>query len=72
VAGVGERQNLLADALLLTLEGIPCLYYGTEAALEDPAGGTNREGETGRLTFVPRLTDTTGRGTTLRLRVRPS
>jgi alpha-amylase len=54
VAGVGERQNLLADALLLTLEGIPCLYYGTEAALEDPAGGTNREGETGRLTFVPR------------------
>ncbi|MDX6674665.1 MAG: hypothetical protein QOH11_2083 [Solirubrobacteraceae bacterium] len=25
-----------------------------------------------RLTFVPRLTDTTGRGTTLRLRVRPS
>jgi hypothetical protein len=25
-----------------------------------------------RLTFVPRLTDTTGRSTTLRLRVRPS
>ncbi len=53
-AGVEERQNLLADALLLTLEGIPCLYYGTETALEDSAGGINRQGETGRLTFIPR------------------
>ena len=54
VAGVSERANLLADALLYTVEGIPCLYYGTETALEDPAGGTQREGETGRLTFIPR------------------
>jgi len=54
VAGVAERQNLLADALLYTLEGIPCLYYGSETALEDPAGSTMRDSETGRITFIPK------------------
>ena len=53
VAGIGARQNLLAQALLLTAPGIPCLYYGTEAALLDTAGKPGRDSETGRLTFVP-------------------
>ena len=53
VAGIGERQNLLAQALMLTAPGIPCLYYGTEAALQDANGKPGRDSETGRLTFVP-------------------
>jgi alpha-amylase len=54
VAGVSERHNLLANSLLLTLEGIPCLYYGTEAALLDSAGNTRDDSESGRMTFIPR------------------
>ena len=53
VAGIGERQNLLAQALMLTLPGIPCLYYGTEAGVQDTAGKPGRDSETGRLTLVP-------------------
>ena len=53
VAGIAERQNLLAQALTLTAPGIPCLYYGTEAALQDDAGKPGRDSETGRLTFIP-------------------
>ncbi len=53
VAGIGERQNLLAQALMLTAPGIPCLYYGTESAMQDANGKPGRDGETGRLTFVP-------------------
>lgn len=33
VAGISERRNLLAQALTLTVQGIPCLYSGTESAL---------------------------------------
>ncbi len=54
VAGVSERANLLANALLYTVEGIPCIYYGTEVALEDPRGNTMGDSETGRLTYIPR------------------
>ena len=53
VAGIGERQNLLAQALLLTAPGVPCLYYGTEASVQDIAGKPGRDSETGRLTLVP-------------------
>jgi hypothetical protein len=54
VSGVSERANLLANALLYTIEGIPCIYYGTEIALEDKRGNTIGNSETGRLTFIPR------------------
>lgn len=50
---ITERQNLIADALALTVEGIPCLYYGTEAALADPLGKLGKDSETGRITLVP-------------------
>ncbi|MEO7319228.1 MAG: alpha-amylase family glycosyl hydrolase [Chthoniobacteraceae bacterium] len=53
VAGIGERQNLLAQALTLTVQGIPCLYYGTEASLQDDAGKPGKDSETGRLTLIP-------------------
>ncbi len=53
VPPITERQNLLANGFLLTTEGIPCLYYGTEAALEDPKGKVGHDSETGRLTFIP-------------------
>lgn len=52
VAGVSERQHLLAQALVLTLEGIPCLYYGAETALADDRGRIGHDSKTGRLTFV--------------------
>ena len=54
VAGVSARSNLLANAMMLTMEGIPCLYYGTEAALEDKRGKLIGDSETGRMTFIPR------------------
>lgn len=54
VAGVSEERNRLAQALLLTLPGIPCLYYGTEFALLDPDGKTGQDGESGRMTFFRR------------------
>ena len=52
VQGVSERRNLLANALMLLSPGTPCLYYGTEAGLEDPQGKIGTDTETGRLTFV--------------------
>ena len=51
VSGVSERRNLLAQALLMTLPGIPCLYYGTEYSLLDKGGKTGEDGETGRMMF---------------------
>lgn len=51
VAGVTERRNLLAQALIMTLPGIPCLYYGTEFALLDEGGKVGEDGETGRMMF---------------------
>lgn len=52
VGPVTARRNLLANAMVLTLEGIPCLYYGTEDALHDAAGKIGEDSETGRLTFI--------------------
>ena len=52
VQGISERRNLLANALLLLSPGIPCLYYGTEAGLQDSRGTVGPDSETGRLTFV--------------------
>ena len=54
IASVSALQNLLANAVLLTTEGIPCLYYGTEAALTDTRGSLRGESDSGRLTFIPR------------------
>ncbi len=51
---ITARRNLLANALLLLAPGIPCLYYGTEADLPDRDGRIDTDGETGRLTFIPR------------------
>lgn len=51
--GVTARRHRLAQALVLTLPGIPCLYYGAEVALEDPRGKIGQDGETGRLMLFP-------------------
>lgn len=51
VSGVSEFRNILANALTLTLPGIPCIYYGTEAALIDYQANINQDAESGRMTF---------------------
>lgn len=51
VAGVTELRNRLAQGLLMTLPGIPCLYYGTEFGLLDEGGKIGEDGETGRMMF---------------------
>ena len=51
VAGVTERRNELAQALVMTTAGIPCVYYGTELGLPDEKGRIGQDGETGRLTL---------------------
>lgn len=48
---MSERRNRLAQALVLTSPGIPCLYYGTEMSLHDPDGRIGQDGETGRATL---------------------
>jgi alpha-amylase len=53
VAGITERRNRLAQALLMTLPGIPCLYYGSEFSLLDGEGKPGEDGETGRMMFFP-------------------
>ena len=53
VRGVSAEHNRLANALMLTLPGIPCLYYGTETDLRDGEGTIGPNTETGRLTFLP-------------------
>ena len=50
--GVTARRNLLANALTLTMPGIPCLYYGTEAAIQDKEAAVHEDAETGRMTFL--------------------
>ena len=55
VAGVSERRNRLAQGLVLTLPGIPCIYYGTENSMPDPDGKIGEDGETGRFTYLPRV-----------------
>lgn len=54
VAGVTARRNRLAQGLVMTLPGIPCLYYGTEFALHDENGKIGEDGETGRMMFFSR------------------
>jgi len=54
VAGVSALRNRLAQGLVMTLPGIPCLYYGTEFAIPDNAGKIGQDGETGRMMFYPR------------------
>lgn len=54
VDGITERRNRLAQGLVMTLPGIPCLYYGTEFALADQTGKIGEDSETGRLMFFPR------------------
>ena len=51
VQGVTAERNRLAQALLMTLPGIPCLYYGTEFDLPDRGGKIGEDGETGRMMF---------------------
>lgn len=59
VKGVTEIRHRLAQALVLTLPGIPCIYYGAEYSLEDRAGQVGQDSETGRLTFFNRRTGPT-------------
>jgi len=53
-SGVTALRNRLAQGLVMTLPGIPCLYYGTEFALLDEGGKVGEDGETGRMMFYPR------------------
>jgi len=57
VREIAAHQNRLANALLLTLPGIPCLYYGTEVDLLDAEGVVGPNTETGRLTYLPAGTE---------------
>ena len=50
-AGVSERRHRLAQALVMTSPGIPCLYYGAEFALQDEIGKIGQDCEHGRLSF---------------------
>ena len=54
VDGITEQRNRLAQGLVMTLPGIPCLYYGTEFALLDKGGKIHKDGETGRMMLYPR------------------
>lgn len=51
VDGVTPERNRLAQSLLLTLPGIPCLYYGAEMDLHDSIGKLGQDSETGRMMF---------------------
>jgi glycosidase len=53
VDGITERRNRLAQGLVMTLPGIPCLYYGTEFSLLDKGGKIHEDGETGRMMLYP-------------------
>ena len=54
VSGVTELRNRLAQGLVMTLPGIPCLYYGTEVALVDDEAQVGWDTETGRMMFYKR------------------
>jgi alpha-amylase len=54
VDGITARRNRLAQGLVMTLPGIPCLYYGSEFALLDKDGKIDEDGETGRMMLYPR------------------
>lgn len=53
VGNISEKQSILANAIAILSEGIPCLYYGAEAGLQDTKGKVGADSETGRLTLVP-------------------
>jgi glycosidase len=61
VKGVTEVRNRLAQGLVMTLPGIPCIYYGTEFALHDTVAETGWDTETGRMTFFSRKNGPTQR-----------
>lgn len=48
---VSEENHDLALAVLLTFEGIPCIYYGSELAVRDTQHGPHGDSETGRVTL---------------------
>jgi alpha-amylase len=52
VRDASEDNNRLALGLALTMQGIPCIYYGSEVPLRDAKGAIGQEGETGRLTLA--------------------
>lgn len=54
VRGITERRHQLAQGLVMTLPGIPCLYYGAEVALEDAKSKVGEDSENGRLTLWKR------------------
>jgi len=51
VKGISEENHALALAVLLTFEGIPCIYYGSELAVRDDQVDRNQQSETGRVTL---------------------
>lgn len=51
VRGVEDEAHFLALAFMLTMEGIPCIYYGSELAARDEAVGWDVYSETGRFTL---------------------
>ncbi|WP_367870868.1 alpha-amylase family glycosyl hydrolase [Luteolibacter sp. Populi] len=54
VKGVTAERNELAQALMLALPGIPCIYYGAETGLQDEQGRVDKDSESGRMTLFPR------------------
>jgi alpha-amylase len=51
VDGVDFAAQQLAVAINMLMEGIPCLYYGSELPMIDENGRIGRDSETGRMTF---------------------
>lgn len=54
VNSVTERRHQLAQAMVMTLPGIPCLYYGAETAMHDTHGRIGQDSESGRTTLWKR------------------
>jgi glycosidase len=48
---VDSFKQELATVLTMFVEGIPCLYYGSEFSLRDTDGVIGNDGETGRMTY---------------------
>jgi len=51
---ITEERHQLAQAMVMTLPGIPCLYYGAEVGMHDTQGKLGQDGETGRMTLWKR------------------
>ncbi len=54
VRGITERRHQLAQGLVMTLPGIPCLYYGAEVAIQDNRSDIGEDSEEGRMTLWKR------------------